>query len=255
MHVSSHSQILCMCMVLSCFLLYVWSYFHLLLSPIPFNAFSRFRTASSNTRYDLPVILMPSAQFTTFIDLCYIVSVLSILDDPFQCILQCQTRWASLVLVVFCGKSPSYCFVFPFCNLISLCSLGLDCLISLEFQALPLQEMCYLQMARLNSACRISSSGFYHHHLAMCSNHHKTQDPNIQTLSPMSFNVWMLGCCTLPDCFTAKYGGGVLNLYSNSISQLSEPGPLYKTVSKPNIQPCSVTTSVMSECELNKLVT
>jgi len=61
----------------------------------------------------------------------------------------------------------------------------------------------------------------------------------------------------LPDCFTAKYGGGggVLNLYSNRISQLPEPDPLYKILSKLNIQSCSVTTSVMSECELNNLVT
>jgi hypothetical protein len=108
-------------------------------------------------------------------------------------------------------KGRSYCFVLRLCNLIFLCSLGLDWLISLEFQALPLQEMCYIQTARLNSVYRISSSGFYHHHLAMCSNHHKTQHPNIQTLTsnchtfiPMSFNVWMLGCFTLPDCFTAE---------------------------------------------------
>ena len=159
-------------------------------------------------------------------------------------------------------KGRIYCFVFPFRDLISLCSLGLDWLISLEFQAL--QEMCYIQTARLSSVYRICSSGFYHRHFAMCSNHHKRQHPNIQTLTsnchtfkPMSFNVWMLGCCRLPDCFTAKYGGGggVLNLYSNRISQLPEPDPLYKILSKLNIQSCSVTTSVMSECELNNLVT
>jgi hypothetical protein len=53
----------------------------------------------------------------------------------------------------------------------------------LEFQALPLQEMCYIQTARLISVHRISSSGFYHNQCAMFSSHHKTQHPNIQTLT------------------------------------------------------------------------
>ena len=138
-----------------------------------------------------------------------------------------NTKHARRLLSVVKGRS--YCFVFPLCNLISLCSLGLDWLISLEFQALPFQE---IQTTRLNSVYRIRSSDFYHHHLAMCSNHIKTQHPNIQTLAsncptfkPTSVSVRMLGCCTVPDCFIAKYGGGVLNLYSDSISQLPEPGP------------------------------
>jgi hypothetical protein len=65
---------------------------------------------------------------------------------------------------------------------------------SLEFQAFPLQQICYIKTARLNSVYRINSSGFYFHHLTMCSSHHKTQHPNIRTqtsnchtFKPMSF--------------------------------------------------------------------
>jgi hypothetical protein len=196
---------------------------HLLLSPIPFNTFSRFKTTSSNTRYDLPVILMSSAQSITFIDLCYIVSVPSILDDPFpvqSSIL--NTLGVSRLSRLLVVKGRSYCSVFPLCNLISLCSLGLEWLISLEFQDLPLQEMCYIQTVLFNSVYRIGSSGFNHHHRSMCSNqlktlHSQTRTSNCHTFKPMSFNVWMLGCCNLPDSFTSKYGGDVLNKYSNYI--------------------------------------
>lgn len=253
MQVSIHSQILCICMVLSCFLPYVWSYTPFIVKSHPVQHL--FQVQNCLFKYSLwpasHINVVSAVHHFYWLVLYRLCSFNSGWPFPVQSSIL-NTLGVSCLSRLPVVKGRSYCFVFPFCNLISLCSLGLDWLISLEFQALPIQEMCYIQTTRLNSVYRISSSGFYHHHLAMCSSQHKTQHPNIQTLTrnchtfkPTSFNVWMLGCCTVPDRFMAKYGGDVLNLYSDSISQLPEPGPLYKILSNLNIQPCSVTTSVI----------